>query len=145
MMLPKSYTATVLLPWPRTGVRVKAKALMWPRKEGKRLLLCSTCLTPSHLTGPGHWSPSDKQGGRGQFWYYPWGSAARPLSFLLPLTKFSTSKLRVILLNPGNNFCIYLHYRLTTCRINYIYTAIIHHGCVDNLWPKHILKRLFFF
>lgn len=101
--LPKSCTVAIHSPWPRAGVKVKAEAPRWPRKEGRRLLFPSTCLNPSHLMGPG-------QTGEGQWWCYQW------VSFLIRTTKFSASKPRVSPLNSGNNFCIYLHIPLTTWR-----------------------------
>lgn len=105
--LTKSYIAALHPPWPRAGVGAKAEASKWPRKGGRRLLLPSTCLTPSHLRGP-------RYRGQGQHWCHQWDT------FLLPITKFSVSKLKVSPLNSSDNICIYLYHNLTTWKEKFL-------------------------
>lgn len=80
----------------------------WPRKEGRRLLLPSTCLTPSHLINLGTGALVIHKGEKAS------AEAISGAPSCFSITQFRTLELRVIPLDSGNNFCTYLYHNLTT-------------------------------
>lgn len=79
-------------------------------REGRRLLLSSTCLTLCHLISLGTGALVIHKSEKAS------ANAINGAPSCFPITQFSNSELRVIPLDSGNNFCTYPYHDLTTWR-----------------------------